>query len=99
MATFDFDGREVTAITGDDLTLGELTYVLKHYGINGRVALDASLEALEPVALRALLIAAVRRDDPEVDAWDERVNDVAISPLLAALETEALAAVAEGDGN
>lgn len=94
MATFDFGGEEITAVRSDELTLGELTFIVEHYSISGREDLDARLIAIEPKAYRALLIAAARRADPEVDAWDERVDLVSITALLDAWHEEAAAEAA-----
>lgn len=97
MATFMFGDQEIVAVRSDELTLGELAFIADHYAIPGREALDSGLIAVEPAAFRALLMAAARRADPEVDPWDERVEAVAITPLLDAWHDEADAALTEGD--
>jgi hypothetical protein len=99
VATFEFGGNEITVIRSETLDIGELVFIRDSFGINGLSPLDAGLENLEPDAVRALLVAAIRRVDPDVDPWAEELDGIVVRPLVTEMTREAIDSLAAAEGD
>jgi hypothetical protein len=88
VATFEFEGKPITVLTQQGLELGDLAYIREHFGVQGLVELEQGMAGMEPVAWRAILIASIRRTQPDVDPADEGIDSVAVLPLIEELNRE-----------
>jgi hypothetical protein len=91
VATFDFEGREIRVIPVREMELGDFAFVKREFGIDGGVAFEAGLEALEVDAVRALLINSVRRVVPDVTADHPGVDGVNLVELSEQLNADSAA--------
>lgn len=88
MAEFMFEGRSIRVIPQHEIDLGDLDFIKEHFGIAGLVALEEQMAEMDPTAWRAILVASVRRVDPNVSPKHDGVSGVAILPLILALNQE-----------
>lgn len=88
MASFEFEGQTVTVLAQHMLELGDLAYIKEHFGIAGLVPLELGMADMDPDAWRAILIASIRRAQPEVAPDHPGINEVEILPLIQELNRE-----------
>jgi hypothetical protein len=88
MATFEYEGKQITVLTQEALELGDLAFISEHYGITGLVHLENGMAEMDPGSWRAILIASIRRTKPDVDPADAGIDSVAILPLVEELNRE-----------
>ncbi|MGE4175605.1 MAG: hypothetical protein AB7G65_07110 [Thermoleophilia bacterium] len=91
MAQFEFDGRKVTVIPPRELTLGDLAFIKQFFDIESQSALEDGLGNLDPDAWRGLLIASVRRNQPDVSPTHGGIDGVAVTALLEQMNEETMA--------
>ena len=95
MASFTFQGRSVHALASHEFQLGDVAFISHAFGIPGLVELEEGMGAMEATAIRAYLVACIKRGDPTVAADVPGVDEVAIVPLIEALNAERLERAAQ----
>lgn len=93
MAEFEFDGRTIQVLAQHAIELGDLAFIKEHYDIAGLVDLEVGMSEMDPIAWRAILIASIRRVQPDVSPTHGGIDHVAIMPLIEALNEERVAHV------
>lgn len=88
MASFEFDGRQVKVLAQHEMELRDLAFIKEHFDIDGLVALEAGMGAMEPGAWRAILIASIRRTHPDISPTHGGIDEVEILPLVEELNRE-----------
>lgn len=88
MAEFEFDGRTIKLLAQHEIELGDLAFIKQHFDICGLVDLENGMGDMDPTAWRAILIASIRRVQPEVSPTHGGIDSVAIVPLIEALNAD-----------